>query len=50
LPDIGEETANNIRSVAKRMGYLPNATARALKLGSSHNIGILFVDKTIAAD
>ncbi|MCE5188581.1 MAG: LacI family transcriptional regulator [Eubacteriales bacterium] len=46
LPDIGEETANYIRSVAKRMGYLPNATARALKLGSSHNIGILFVDKT----
>lgn len=46
LPDIGEETASYIRSVAKRMGYLPNATARALKLGCSHNIGILFVDKT----
>ncbi|MEN6418098.1 MAG: LacI family DNA-binding transcriptional regulator [Clostridiaceae bacterium] len=46
LPDIGEETANYIRSVANRMGYLPNATARALKLGISHNIGILFVDKT----
>ena len=46
LPDIAEETAVHIRSVAKRMGYLPNATARALKLGSSHNIGILFVDKT----
>ena len=46
LPDIGEETANYIRSVADRMGYLPNATARALKLGISHNIGILFVDKT----
>jgi LacI family transcriptional regulator len=46
LPDIGEETANYIRSVAERMGYLPNATARALKLGCSHNIGILFVDKT----
>ena len=46
LPDIGEETANYIRSVANRMGYLPNATARALKLGISHNIDILFVDKT----
>ena len=46
LPDIAEETAHHIRTVAKQMGYLPNATARALKLGSSHNIGILFVDKT----
>ena len=46
LPDIAEETAHHIRTVAKKMGYLPNATARALKLGSSHNIGILFVDKT----
>ncbi|MEN6595357.1 MAG: LacI family DNA-binding transcriptional regulator [Clostridiaceae bacterium] len=44
--DIGEETAKHIREVAKSMGYLPNATARALKLGRSHNIGVLFVDQT----
>ena len=44
--DINVETAAHIRQVAKEMGYLPNATARALKLGRSHNIGVLFVDKT----
>ena len=44
--DINAETAAHIRQVAKEMGYLPNATARALKLGVSHNIGVLFVDKT----
>lgn len=44
--DIGADTIAQIRRVAKEMGYLPNATARALKLGRSHNIGVLFVDKT----
>jgi LacI family transcriptional regulator len=44
--DIGAETTAQIRRVAKEMGYLPNATARTLKLGRSHNIGVLFVDKT----
>lgn len=44
--DIGAETAELIRKTAKEMGYLPNATARALKLGRSHNIGVLFVDAT----
>ena len=44
--DIGADTIAQIRRVAKEMGYLPNATARALKLGRSHNIGVLFVDQT----
>ena len=44
--DIGADTIVQIRRVAKEMGYLPNATARTLKLGRSHNIGVLFVDKT----
>ncbi len=44
--DINAETAAHIKKVAREMGYLPNATARALKLGRSHNIGVLFVDKT----
>ena len=44
--DISAETAANIRQAAREMGYLPNATARTLKLGRSHNIGVLFVDKT----
>lgn len=28
------------------MGCLPNAAARTLKLGRSHNIGVLFADQT----
>ncbi len=44
--DISEEKANYIRSVARDMGYLPNAAARALKTNRSYNIGVLFVDKT----
>lgn len=44
--DIGKETAERIRNVAKEMGYHPNANARTLKMGRSHNIGVLFVDKT----
>ena len=44
--DINAETAAHVRQVAKEMGYLPNATARALKMGRSHNIGVLFVDQT----
>jgi LacI family transcriptional regulator len=44
--DIGEGTAENVRNVAKEMGYLPNATARALKTNRSNNIGVLFVDQT----
>ncbi len=44
--DIGEQTAAHIRETARQMGYLPNAAARALKTNRSHNIGVLFVDKT----
>lgn len=43
--EIGEETAELIRRAAKEMGYLPNATARALKTNRSNNIGVLFIDK-----
>ncbi len=43
--DIGEDTAELIRRTAKEMGYLPNATARALKTNRSNNIGVLFIDK-----
>lgn len=45
-PDIGAETARRIRSIAKELGYFPNAAARSLKTNHSHNIGVLFVDKT----
>ncbi len=46
--DISEETLELIRRTAKEMGYLPNAAARALKTNRSHNIGVLFVDKTMS--
>lgn len=42
--DIGKQTAQNIRKIAKEMGYLPNAAARALKTNRTNNIGVLFVD------
>lgn len=45
-PDISEETIELIRNAARDMGYLPNATARALKTNRSYNLGVLFIDKT----
>lgn len=45
-PDIAPKTAERIREQAKALGYLPNATARALKMGRSYNIGVLFSDTT----
>jgi len=42
--DIGKKTAQHIRKVAKEMGYLPNAAARALKTNRTCNLGVLFVD------
>lgn len=43
--DIGKETKERIRRVAREMGYLPNAMARALKTNRTYNIGVLFVDE-----
>ena len=45
-PDIAPKTAERIREQARALGYLPNATARALKVGKSYNIGVLFSDAT----
>jgi len=44
--DISEATASIVKAKAKEMGYIPNSTARALKMNKSHNIGVLFVDTT----
>ncbi|MBO4418559.1 MAG: LacI family DNA-binding transcriptional regulator [Oscillospiraceae bacterium] len=44
--DISQETAKRVRETAAKLGYLPNASARALKLGRSYNIGVLFSDTT----
>ena len=39
---VNTETRRKILEVAKRMGYTPNANARALKAKHSHNLGVLF--------
>ena len=43
--DIGEETKERIRQVAKELGYFPNSSARALKTKRTYNLGVLFVDE-----
>ena len=42
--DVSPETTKRIREVAASLGYHPNAAARALKMGRSYNIGVLFSD------
>ncbi len=44
-PDIGEETRARISAVAKEMGYMTNAVARALKTNRTYNLGVLVVDE-----
>lgn len=43
--DISETTKENIRRIAKEMGYFPNSSARALKTNRTYNLGVLFVDE-----
>lgn len=43
--DIGEETTKLVKDTAAKMGYFPNASARALKTNHSNNLGVLFIDK-----
>lgn len=42
--DIGEATKIRVKETAERMGYFPNAAARALKTHRSYNLGVLFKD------
>ncbi len=44
-PDIGQETRERISAVAKEMGYMTNAVARALKTNRTYNLGVLVVDE-----
>ena len=44
-PDIAAATRERIREAARRMGYLPNAAARARKTNRTYNLGVLFVDE-----
>ncbi|HMM00247.1 MAG: LacI family transcriptional regulator [Bacilli bacterium] len=43
--EISEETVKLVRDTARKMGYIPNASARSLKTNRSYNIGILFIDE-----
>lgn len=43
--DIAEATKENVRRIAKEMGYFPNSSARALKTNRTYNLGVLFVDE-----
>ncbi|WP_026835122.1 LacI family DNA-binding transcriptional regulator [Eubacterium xylanophilum] len=43
--DISEATKERVCEVAKRLGYLPNSSARALKTKHTYNLGVLFVDQ-----
>lgn len=44
LNDVSPATKEEIRKAARRMGYYPNSSARALKTNRTYNIGVLFVD------
>ena len=43
-PDVSEETREQVRAVAARMGYRPSAIARGLKIGRTYNLGVLYND------
>ena len=44
--DVSEETRNKVIKAAQEMDYKPNATARRLASGKSHNIGIILPSST----
>lgn len=46
--DIGEDTKQYIKKVAKEIGYSPNLSARALKTNKTQGIGVLFVDDAMS--
>lgn len=46
--DIGKDTREHIKKVAKEMGYLPNFSARALKTNRTYDIGVLFADEAMS--
>lgn len=45
-PELSKATIDNIKKVAKEMGYVPNFYAQALKSNRTYNIGIVYYDST----
>lgn len=43
--DVNTATRERVQETARQLGYLPNATARALKTNKTYNIGVLLADK-----
>lgn len=43
--DISQETRQRVLKTAKKLGYVPNSSARALKTNRTYNIGVLFADE-----
>lgn len=43
--DVSESTKTMIREAAKKLGYLPNSQARALKTNRTYNLGVLFAEQ-----
>lgn len=43
--DVSQATKAVVQETAKRMGYLPNYQARALKTNRTYNLGVLFAEK-----
>lgn len=43
--DVGEDTKQYIKKVARELGYFPNLAARALKTSKTYGIGVLFADE-----
>ena len=47
-PDISDATRKQVMETARKIGYRPNALARALKTNRSYNLGVLFVDENVS--
>ncbi len=43
--DVSNNTKQLIRETAKKLGYLPNTQARALKTNRTYNLGVLFAER-----
>lgn len=46
--DIGKETTEYVKRVAKEMGYSPNLSARALRTRRTYGLGVLFADEAMS--
>ncbi len=46
LSDIGEDTRIRVQNTAKKLGYHPNFSARALKTKRSYNLGVFYKEQS----